>query len=128
MDPQQELFSYFLVELRKKYPNAVYDGFLPDENASYPFVYLADSILNDDILKNAVFGNITQTIHIYHNDVYKRGTLSQMMLEVKNIARKLSHTNNFNWILNGVDQRILTDTSTQNKLMHGIINFSYKFS
>ena len=31
MDPQQELFSYLLVELKKLYPDNVYDTFLPPD-------------------------------------------------------------------------------------------------
>ena len=29
MDPQQELFSALLLELKKQYPDGVYDTFLP---------------------------------------------------------------------------------------------------
>lgn len=47
MDPQQELFSALLLELKKQYPDGVYDTFLPPEGTPYPFIYLADSDLND---------------------------------------------------------------------------------
>ena len=43
MDPQQELFSALLLELKKQYPDSVYDTFLPPEGTPYPFIYLADS-------------------------------------------------------------------------------------
>ena len=46
MDPQQELFSALLLELKKQYPDGVYDTFLPPEGTPYPFIYLADSDLN----------------------------------------------------------------------------------
>ena len=42
MDPQQELFSYLLVTLKKEYQDMVFDGFMPPEGTPYPFIYLAD--------------------------------------------------------------------------------------
>lgn len=62
MDPQQELFSALLLELKKQYPDGVYDTFLPPEGTPYPFIYLADSDLNDRANKTAVFGTVSQTI------------------------------------------------------------------
>ena len=42
MDPQQELFTELLTEI-KALGCDVYDGFLPPDGTPYPFVYLADS-------------------------------------------------------------------------------------
>lgn len=42
MDPQQELFTKLLTEI-KALGYDVYDGFLPPDGTPYPFVYLADS-------------------------------------------------------------------------------------
>ena len=68
MDPQQELFSALLLELKKQYPDSVYDTFLPPEGTPYPFIYLADSDLTDKANKTAVFGNVSQTIHVWHDN------------------------------------------------------------
>ena len=74
MDPQQELFSALLLELKKQYPDSVYDTFLPPEGTPYPFIYLADSDLNDRANKTAVFGTVSQTIHVWHDNPRQRGT------------------------------------------------------
>lgn len=63
MDPQQELFSEFLVSLKEKYKDTgigVYDTFLPPEGTLYPFVYLADSRQNDQNTKSEVIGRVSQ--------------------------------------------------------------------
>lgn len=60
MDPQQELFTKLLTEI-KVLGYDVYDGFLPPDGTPYPFVYLADSQQTDDANKTAVFGNVYQT-------------------------------------------------------------------
>ena len=72
MDPQQELFSYFLVELKKIYRDMVFDGYMPPENTPYPFIYIADSQQTDDLgNKTAIFNDVYQTIHIW-NDTPKK--------------------------------------------------------
>ena len=82
MDPQQELFTELLLQLKKKGYD-VYDTFLPPEGTSYPFIYMADSQQIDDINKSAVFGNVHQTIHVWHNNPRQRGTVSKMLLSIK---------------------------------------------
>ena len=127
MDPQQELFTAILVACR----NAgfdTYDGMLPPEGTKYPFVYIGDSQLIDDIKKNAVFGNVTQTIHVYINDPRKRGTLSVMLLGIKNLCRHIESTSNFGWDLINVSQQILPDNTTDEPLLHGILELEYRFS
>ena len=61
MDPQQELFTKLLTEI-KALGYDVYDGFLPPDGTPYPFVYLADNLQIDEANKTAVFGSVHQTI------------------------------------------------------------------
>lgn len=127
MDPQQELFTALLLQLQELGYD-VYDTFLPPEGTPYPFVYLADNHLVDDANKTAVFGNVFQTIHIWHNNPRQRGTVSRMLLEIKNLCRKLTHTENFAWQLRNVDQQILPDNTTNTPLLHGLLEVEFKFS
>ena len=78
MDPQQELFSELLLKM-KELGYDVYDTFLPPKGTPYPFIYLADSQQTDTPNKTAVFGNVSQTIHIWHNNPRQRGTVSKML-------------------------------------------------
>lgn len=128
IDPQQELFTALLVALRDKYGESVYDSVLPPEGTSYPFVYLADSQLVDQDLKNAVFGTVHQTIHVWSNNPKKRGTVSGMLLEIKQICRQLESTSNFGWMVTGVDQQILPDNTTNEPLLHGWLQIDFRFS
>ena len=72
MDPQQELFTELLMQL-KNLGYDVYDTFLPPEDTPYPFLYLADSQQIDNRNKTTVFGNVYQTIHVWHNNPKPRG-------------------------------------------------------
>jgi len=127
VDPQQELFTELLLQLKKKGYD-VYDTFLPPEGTSYPFIYMADSQQIDDINKSAVFGNVHQTVHVWHNNPRQRGTISKMLLNIKNIGRGIERTANFGWFILNIDQRILPDRTTAQPLLHGILEMEFKFS
>lgn len=127
MDPQQELFTELLTKLRE-WGYDVYDGALPPENTPYPFVYLADSQQIDEANKTAVFGSVYQTIHVWHNEPKQRGTVSTLLLGIKDICRKIEHTKNFTWYVANVNQRIVTDTTTKEPLMHGLLDVEFRFS
>lgn len=129
MDPQQELFTYLLVSLKEKYPDiGLYDSFLPPEGTLYPFIYLTDSHQIDDKNKSTVFGNVFQTISVWHNDPHQRGTVSGILLGIKDLCYGLEATKNFGWDLRNVDQKILPDTSTKQPLLHGILELEFKFN
>ena len=127
MDPQQELFTRLLVDLEAMGYD-VYDGALPPENTAYPFIYLADSQLIDEENKTAIFGNVSQTIHVWHSNFKQRGTVSQMLLDIKTVCRKINKTNNFAWAVRGVNQQILSDSTTKQPLLHGVITVEFNFS
>lgn len=127
MDPQQELFSELLLKM-KELGYDVYDTFLPPKGTPYPFIYLADSRQTDTPNKTAVFGNVSQTIHIWHNNPRQRGTVSKMLLDIKKICYKLEHTENFAWMVRDVNQRILPDNTTKTPLLHGLLEVEFKFS
>ena len=127
MDPQQELFTELLLKL-KDLGYDVYDTFLPPKGTPYPFIYLADSQQTDTQTKSAVMGNVYQTIHVWHNNPKQRGTVSKMLLEIKEICYKLEHTENYAWMIQSVNQRILPDNTTKTPLLHGLLEVEFKFS
>lgn len=127
MDPQQELFTALLLKL-KELGYDVYDTFLPPEDTPYPFIYLADSTQIDEENKTAVFGRVSQTIHVWHNSPKQRGTVSKMLLDAKTMCRKLEKTDNFSWFVRDVNQRILSDDTTKQPLLHGILSVEFSFS
>lgn len=126
-DPQQELFTAYKLSLEAK-GYAVYDGELPPEGTPYPFIYLGDFRQSDQIYKNAVTGTVYPTIHIFHNNVRQRGTVSQMLLDIKWVIYSLAKTDNFNWLVQAVNTHILPDNTTKTPLLHGVVDATVKFS
>ena len=127
MDPQQELFISLrngLIELGYD----VYDTILPPEGTPYPLIYLGGVEQSDEANKSAVFGTVSQTIDVWHNQPSKRGTLSALMLNVKTLCRSITNTEHYRWQVSSLSQRILADTTTSESLLHGIITVEFRFS
>lgn len=127
-DPQQELFTALLLGLREQGYD-VYDGFLPPEDTPYPFIYLADSHMVDDAgNKSILFGNVYQTVHVWHDSPKRRGTVSGMLGAIKALCRGIRSTGHYAWTVRNMDQRILTDTTTKTPLLHGLLEVEFKFT
>ena len=127
MDPQQELFTQLLSNI-KALRYDVYDGFLPPKGTPYPFVYLGDCRQDGTDTKTQTIGTVYQTIHVWHNTPEQRGTVSQMLLAIKNVCRNIGRTNNFKWDVRNVEQRIFSDNTTKTALLHGVLEVDFKFS
>ena len=126
-DPQQEIFTAIKLELERK-GYQVFDGALPPENTPYPFIYLGDVQQIDEQNKTAVFGNVLITVHVWHNQPTKRGTMSNMLLDIKTVCRNIETTATFGWCVKNITQRILPDSTTKTPLMHGVLDIEFKFS
>lgn len=126
-DPQQELFTRIKLDI-EALGYDVYDGFLPPEGTSYPFVYLGDAMQIDDPNKSVVFGDVHQTIHVWSNTPRNRGTVSTMLYNIKNVCRKIEHTTTFAWSLLHITQRIIRDETTKPPLLHGLLEVEFKLT
>lgn len=121
MDAQQELFTHLKLNI-EAIGYAVYDGALPPEDTPYPFVYLGDFRQTDRDTKSHPYGNVYPTIHVWHNNPEQRGTVSEMLLNIKHICRRLRHTPSYAWTVQKIQSRIITDTTTKKPLLHGVID------
>ncbi len=132
MDAQQELFSTLLVQLKEQFKEkgvGVYDGFLPQEGTTYPFVYLADSQFVDSYdNKTMIRGRVYQTINVWHNSCRERGTISDLLQQIKDISRRIQNTKNYCWRIRHIEQRILSDNTTSEPLMHGVLELEYEIT
>lgn len=58
----------------------------------------------------------------------QRGTVSGLLLGIKELCYRLESTKNFGWDLRNADQRILADTTTAQPLLHGVLEIEFKFN
>lgn len=126
MDPQQELFIALKKAIEAKGYD-VYDSGLPPDNTPYPFVYIGNSIMTDDHgNKTQLLCTVIQTIHVWHNNPRQRGMMSSILSEIKKVCRSLEHTKTFAWMVDGINQDIIPDTTTNTPLMHGVLEIDFK--
>ena len=127
IDPQQEIFIIYENTL-KQMGYDVYDGSLPPENTPYPFIYLGAFSQSDVMHKNAVTGFVYPTIHVWHNNIDQRGTVSKILFDIKKVIYQTEKTTNYEWIIQSLDERIISDTTTTTPLLHGVVEATLKFS
>ena len=127
MEPQQALFTAVRGKLLESYPDSVYDGQLPGEDTSYPFIYLGEFDQYDRETKSVILGNVPVTIHVWHSDFTKRGTVSAMLAAVKSALRSATCTD-YSFMVRNVTTRIMEDNTTTTPLMHGIVEATVYFS
>jgi hypothetical protein len=127
LDPQQELFTAYKLSLEAM-GYSVYDGCLPPEDTPYPFIYLGDFRQSDQMLKNAVMGFVYPSISVWHNNTKQRGTVSQMLSDIKWVVYNLNKTKSYSWLVQSVETRIIPDNTTKAPLLHGYVNAGLKFS
>ncbi|MDN6670661.1 MAG: hypothetical protein L0L07_00050 [Staphylococcus equorum] len=99
----------------------VYD-YLPGD-VGYPFVFVGEQFKqNDRKHKDYLNGSTQVTVHVWHNDYKKRGTLSDMMTQIEE-AIQLKYGSK----ADNIDTQIITDTSTGAELLHGIVEVSINY-
>lgn len=122
ISPQQQIWidiRMICVELFGK--ETVYD-YLPGE-VGYPFVFIGESFKQNDRIQKDYLNGVTQvTVHVWHNDYKKRGTLSNMMYQIEQTvqAKYKSRADDAN-------TEIIIDNTTGADLLHGIVEFSIDY-
>ena len=124
MDIQQAVFTQLKIDIEAKGYDT-HDGHLPPKDTLYPFVYLGNSNQSDNSTKAGNIGTVSQMIHVWHNDVQKRGTVSAMLADIKDVCRELERK--YPVILSGMTQDILPDNTTTQPLLHGVLTVNFKF-
>ena len=127
IDPQQEIYTAILMALQKAGYD-VYEGVNPAEGTPYPFLMLGHNKQTDSATKSAILGQVRQKLNVWSNNQRARGTHSSIMAEVKAICRGIRCTHNFSWKILGMESETITDTTTSEVLLHGIIDIRFHFS
>lgn len=125
MSPQLQIYNaVFKASMQLGYDT--YD-YLPANDVKYPFVFVGEQSDQDRRNKSIIFGDVQQTLHIYH-DYKKRRDLTGMMDKLKVECRKLKHTENFNVAYKNITAQTMIDTTTDTPLLHGILDVEFTFN
>lgn len=123
--PDQQIYDeLFKISLELGYDTYNY---LPPEGIEYPFVFIGEQISTDFTNKTMVTGEVMQRIHVY-GDKDKRRQVTDMMNNLIYQIRKITHTDTFYISIKSLRKQILLDTSTNETLLHGLIEIDFKFN
>lgn len=119
---QQELFSIYKVKLEKG-GYRVFEDFLPPENTKYPFIFLGEVVQDEkrEYKDNTRNGRISIRIHVYTDQIRKRGDLSNIVSAINDVAVTNTESSNFIYQPVSRSSSILSDNTTQTPLLHGVV-------
>ena len=115
ISPEQRIYTT-IRRICDKLGYSVYD-YLPDSKAEFPFIVLGEQFSQNIREHKSYLNKQTQiTVHFWHNDWRKRGSLTKMMHNVE-----LGIMNEFKVNGEDISTQMLPDNSTGSNLYHGIL-------
>lgn len=125
-DPYSELYEALFVTLEQTGYETY--GHLPDDDASYPFVFLGEQWSKDRQTKTRTLGSTNIMIHVYDHDD-KRRELNQVLADVRKIVHELHQTKNFNWLVTESSTEVIYENTTNfvTSLAHGVLDITLEF-
>lgn len=122
MSPHQFIENLVRDAFATQFSN-VHLGVTPGESAPYPFAIIGAQDSTDNLYSKRRYEyTITQDVHVYHNDLYKRGHLRNL---IDNAIIKCRYANVKAVNYDGCDVRMVIDNTTQNELLHFIVSIQF---
>lgn len=123
MSPEQELYDRLYIISQNELGYDTYDQ-LPRLDANYPFVELAETQNTSNDIKNSRQGQVTQTANFWGSEDMRYQLVEMMSKFLFDRVR----TDNYVYVLNHVEKRILPDSSVPNtRLFHGVLTLVFDY-
>lgn len=126
-NPYNEIYRH-LFGVSEALGYETYD-YLPDSEASYPFVFLGEQFSKDVQTKTKLRGNTNIIIHIFSYE-RRRKDVEMMMDTLNRAIYGIGYTTNFYWIVNGAKnaQHIFHENQDGGSpLVHGVLDVTLEF-
>lgn len=123
-NPYNEIFQTVIKLSRKK----GYDTFdyLPDENQSYPFVFVGNQQNTDIQTKGRTLGTTHIQIDVYA-EFNHRSEVLDIMDDLQATVINYQHTDNFKYQVTNTSQQMIADQSTDIPLWHGVLELDIQY-
>lgn len=123
MSPEQELYDRLYIISQNELGYDTYDQ-LPRLDVNYPFVELAETQNISNDIKNSRQGQVTQTVNFWGSEDMRYKLLEMIGEFLFDRVR----TDNYVYVLNHVEKRILPDSSVPNtRLFHGVLTLVFDY-
>lgn len=123
-NPYNEIFQTVIKLSRKK----GYDTFdyLPDENQSYPFVFVVNQQNTDIPTKGRTLGTTHIQIDVYA-EFNHRSEVLDIMDTLQVTVIDYQRTDNFQYQVTNANQQMIADQSTDIPLWHGVLELDIQY-
>jgi len=120
ISPEQKIYTQ-IRRICDELGYSVYD-YQADSQAEFPFVILGEQCSKPfREHKDGRSKQVQTTIHVWHNDWRRRGTVSQIMREIE-----LKVIDRFGVPAENINMQIIADDTTGSNLWHGILETDIK--
>lgn len=123
-NPYNEIFQT-VIELSRKKGYDTFD-YLPDENQSYPFVFVGNQQNTDIQTKGRILGTTHIQIDVYA-EFNHRSEVLDIMDDLQATVINYQHTDNFKYQVTNTSQQMIADQSTDIPLWHGVLELDIQY-
>lgn len=123
-NPYNEIFQT-VIELSRKKGYDTFD-YLPDENQSYPFVFVGNQQNTDIQTKGRTLGTTHIQIDVYA-EFNHRSEVLDIMDDLQATVINYQHTDNFKYQVTNTSQQMIADQSTDIPLWHGVLELDIQY-
>ncbi|MBS9335001.1 DUF3168 domain-containing protein [Fructobacillus sp. M1-13] len=123
-NPYNEIFQT-VIELSRKKGYDTFD-YLPDENQSYPFVFVGNQQNTDIPTKGRTLGTTHIQVDVYAEFNY-RSEVMNIMDDLQATVIDCQRTENFKYQVTNTNQQMIADQSTEIPLWHGILELDIQY-
>lgn len=123
-NPYNEIFQT-VIELSKKQGYDTFD-YLPDENQSYPFVFVGNQQNTDIPTKGRTLGTTHIQIDVYA-EFNHRSEVLDIMDTLQVTVIDYQRTDNFQYQVTNANQQMIADQSTDIPLWHGVLELDIQY-
>ena len=123
-NPYNEIFQT-VIELSKKKGYDTFD-YLPDENQSYPFVFVGNQQNTDIPTKGRTLGTTHIQVDVYA-EFNHRSEVLNIMDDLQATVINCQKTDNFKYQVTNTNQQMIADQSTYIPLWHGVLELDIQY-
>ena len=128
LSPEIQLFNEIFKRALTVNENVVDYSPVNNPNLPYPFIHIGETTSNDlSDNKRFIRGDIAQTIHVW-GYAHNRALFYDISHRLKNELRQITKLENYYVRQIGLNSNDIYDNTTDDDLLHGIIQVEYRLT
>lgn len=100
--------------------------YLPNADASYPFVYIGENN-GSDTPNNDLIGTARQTVHIYGIRAH-RAKIDNISAYLESVVKNLKDGYEYHFNHSRTEKQVITDNTDVQPLLHIVLDFAFNYT